>query len=100
MTPRKYENHGVTTSEDLPRLKMLAAAIRAEKAGVGNAMTTGPGLNVPCTCEVYLPEYLDPSRLTSQSNANQGTICTMHGPTHLLTPLSPAAAARDSVVEV
>jgi hypothetical protein len=86
MTPRKYgEPPGETTGEDLPRLKMLAAAIRAEKA---DAMTVGPGL-----------AFRGHARFISQSNGNQGTICTictLHDPTHLSTPLPPAAAARDS----
>lgn len=51
-------------SEDLPRLKMLAAAIRAEK---GDVMTIGPGL-----------AFRGHARFVSEifrSNANQGTIC-------------------------
>ena len=41
----------MAASEDLPHLKILAAAIRAAKADIGNAFHTGPGLDIrdrPC----------------------------------------------------
>ena len=36
----------MAASEDLPHLKILAAAIRAAKADIGNAFHTGPGLDI------------------------------------------------------
>jgi hypothetical protein len=59
-------------SEDLPRLKRLAASIRAEKAEVGNAHDHRIRLDVRAQSR-FVPKYLDPSPLTPQSNANQST---------------------------